>query len=172
MSGLTLAVLYRTDETSRLRDRALLYFGDPHITPYPDTKPIVWAFDINVANAGNMPARRVAIRFDCPRAPSSDDVRDTFQLAKELKSAAIASVIGPKQEVRLQACEVPIEVIAQAQNFQLNILYLVEAKYLDGFDAETTRVTQMSRGLSFDTSGGRSWSFTNSHNCTDDDCPE
>jgi hypothetical protein len=55
-SILTAVILYWTDQTSRLRDRAFLYFGDPHVTQYPPNNPIVWGVSITVANAGNMPA--------------------------------------------------------------------------------------------------------------------
>jgi hypothetical protein len=169
---LSLAMLYRTDETSRLRDRAFVYFGNPQIRPYPDANPLIWAFSIRFANAGNMPARRVAVRVACPDAPFSDQVSDTFRLAANWTTAQIANVIGPKQEAEVQGCEVKIEKINEAKSFHLHVFYLVEAKYLDGFDLHTTRVTQMSRALSFDPSGGQSLAFTDSHNCTDDDCPK
>jgi len=171
-SILTLWVLYRTDETSRLRDRAFVYFGDPQRRPYPDANPIVWAFSIKFGNAGNMPASRVAVRVACPDAPFTDDVSDSFRLATDWTTAQIASVIGPKQDAEVQGCEVKIEKINEAKNHNLRVFYLVEAKYLDGFDLHTTRVTQMSRALAFDQWGGYSMGFTNSHNCTDDDCPK
>jgi hypothetical protein len=169
ISGLTAWVLYTTDQTSRLRDRAFIYFGNPHITPYPNTNPTIWAFDINVANAGNMPARQVTIRFG-PDAPFADEVSDTFRLVSQWKTAASASVIGAKQEVTLQGCEVLLEIITDAQNFHRHIFYLLEAQYLDGFNFSSTRTTQMSRGLGFDKAGGLSWNFSSLHNCSDDDC--
>jgi hypothetical protein len=93
---LSLVMLYRTDETSRLRDRAFVYFGDPQSRPYPDANPIIWAFSIKFRNAGNMPASRVAVRVACPDAPFIDDVSDSFRLAADWITAQIASVIGPK----------------------------------------------------------------------------
>jgi hypothetical protein len=170
ISLLTAWILYTSDQTSRLRDRAFIYFGNPHITPYPNTTPTVWAFDINVTNTGNMPARRVTIRVACPDAAFDDEVPDTFRLVKQWQTAPTASVIGPKQEFALQGCEMPMQVISEAQNFRRRVFYLVEAQYLDGFDLKTFRVTQMSRGLSFDKAGGLSWNFSSSHNCSDDDC--
>ena len=132
ISGLTAAILYVTDQTSRLRDRAFLYFGDPPITPYPPGSPILWGVGITVTNAGNMPARRLTIRYACPDAPFSDDVPDTFQLATtQWKTAQIGSVIGPRQAATLQGCEVPIDVINDAKKSLRHVFYLVEAKYLE-----------------------------------------
>ncbi len=71
---------------------------------------------------------------------------DTFQLATtQWKTAQIGSVIGLKQGVTLQAWEVPIHVINEAKNSLRRVFYLVEAKYLDGFDLSTPRVTQNAR---------------------------
>ena len=176
MSVLTLWVLDETDQTSRLRDRAFVYFGDPPVTPYPNPPidPILWGVGITVTNAGNMPARRLTIRYACPDAPASDDVPDTFRLATQWKTAQIGSVIGPKQGATLQGCEVPIEVINDAKKSPplRHVFYLVEAKYLDGFYLSTPRVTQMSRVFGFDKWGGQNLGFTSSHNCSDDDCPK
>src|SRR5262249_17101794 len=167
-SILTAGILYITNQTSRLRDRAFIYFGDPSIRPYPDASPIVWAVGISIANAGNMPASRVTIRYACPDAPFSDEVPDTFHVVKEWK----ASVIGSKQPATLKGCEIPIDRINDAKQLQRQIFVLLEAQYLDGFELNTTRITQMSRVLGFDKSGGQSLNFTSSHNCSDDDCPK
>ena len=172
ISALTAFILYKTDQTSRLRDRAFVYFGDPPLTPYPPNSPIVWGIGVTVANAGNMPARRLTIRYTCPDAPLSDDVPDTFRLATQWKTAQIGGVIGPKQGATLQGCEVPIDVINEAKKSLRHVFYLVEAKYLDGFDLSTPRVTQMSRVLNFDQWGGQSLGFTSTRNCSDDDCPK
>jgi hypothetical protein len=165
-------IAYEADQTSRLRDRALIYFGDPTLLPYPPDKPTVWGVGITVTNAGNMPARRVAIRYACPDAPFSDEVTDTFRLVKKWSNAQIGSVIGPKQAATLQGCNVPIDVITDARNFLRHVFYLVVVTYLYGFYLGTTRVTQMSRVFGFDQFGGQSLNFTSSHNCSDDDCPK
>jgi hypothetical protein len=171
-SILTAGILYITDQTSRLRDRAFIYFGDPQIRPYPDAAPTVWGVGISVANAGNMPASRVAIRYACPDAPFSVEVPDSFLLVKQWKTAQVASVIGPKQAATLRGCELPIDLVNEAKQFQRQIFVLLEAQYLDGFELNTTRVTQMSRVLGFDKSGGQSLNFTSTHNCSDSDCPK
>jgi hypothetical protein len=72
----------------------------------------------------------------------------------------------------VQGCEVKIEKINEAKSRHLRVFYLVEAKYLDGFDLRTTRVTQMSRALGSDQCGGYSVGFTSSNNCTDNDRPK
>jgi hypothetical protein len=170
-SVLTLWVLYETDQTSRLRDRAFVYFGDPPVTPYPAGSPILWGFGITVTNAGNMPARRVTVRYACRDTPISDQVPDSFRLVdQQWKPADLPSVIGPKQQATVQGCEVPIEVIDDARKLLRHVVYVVEAKYLDGFDLRTERVTQMSRVLNFDRFGGHSLGVTSLHNCSDDDC--
>lgn len=172
--ALTVVILYWTDQTSRLRDRAFVSFGDPPQEAYPrlPAAPTIWAAGIKVANAGNMPARRVTIRYACPDAPHDEAVTDTFGLvgSNDWKTAQIGSVIIPKQGATLQGCAIPIDVYNDAKNSGRQLFYLVEAQYLDGFDLETVRVTQMSRYFAFDPWGGRSLGFTTSHNCTDDDC--
>lgn len=170
IGGITAWILSETDETSRLRDRALLYFGNPPVTPYPAAAPIVWGVGIAVGNFGNMPARQVSIRYACPDAPRSDNVKDPFPLA-QWKTAEAGSVIGPKQQLVLQACDVPIAVIQDAQKDLRDLFAVVEVRYLDGF-APHMRVTQASRIFRFDQWGGESLGIAGPHNCSDDDCPK
>ena len=91
--------LEKNDETSRLRDRAFIYFSNPPMTPYPPPpdKPTEWGVGITVLNAENMPARRIMIQYDCLDAPKSDQIVDPFPLAK-WKRAEIGNVIGPKKQ--------------------------------------------------------------------------
>jgi hypothetical protein len=167
----TAMILLRTDDTSRLRDRAFIYFEDPHPTPYPPGQVAIVAMDIRVVNAGNMPARRVMVRYDCPNAPRSSQTHDPFLLAN-WKHAEIGTVIGPKQAFTSQGCEIPIDTIKDAQAFKQDVFYVVEAQYIDGFDLDTPRVTQLSRNFRFDQSGGRSLGVVGPHNCSDNDCPK
>jgi len=51
------------------------------------------------------------------------------------------------------------------------LYYVVQAQYTDGFDNKT-RMTQASRVLGFDQWGGQSLQFADTHNCSDDDCPQ
>jgi hypothetical protein len=164
-----LLALYRTDQTSRLRDRAYVYFSNPTITSYPPDKTTVWAIGIKVLNTGNMPARRISIRCGWTGSPASNDINDPFPLAKWSGVQGPES-IGPKQGLALQGCEIPIDIIEQAKKSKISIFVLMEVKYTDGFDLNKTRVTQMSRRLRFDAHGSYSWGFTAPHNCIDDDC--
>jgi hypothetical protein len=176
VSGLTAWILYETDQTSRLRDRAFVYLGNPPITPYPPDKPIVWGVGITVHNAGNMPAHRVVIQYDCPDALMADKTVDPFRLAR-WKRAEIGNVIGSKNDVVLQACSIPIAIISaarwskDAKEPEREIFYVAQVTYLDGFSDEL-RVTQMSRSFRFDQQGNYSLGFAGPHNCSDEDCPK
>jgi hypothetical protein len=163
-------ILRQTDQTSRLRDRAFIYFLNPTFFPYPPDKPIVWGISINLQNAGNMPARRISIRYGYTISEASANIVDPFPLAT-WADASVPNVIGPKQSFSLQGCEFPISIIEAAQKSEKNIFILMEAKYIDGFELDRLRVTQMSRSLRFDAHGGFSLGFAGPHNCTDDDCP-
>jgi hypothetical protein len=163
--------LEKTDQTSRLRDRAFVYFLNPTLNPYPSNKPTVWGIDINVQNAGNMPARRISIRCALVYNQKSEPIIDPFPLAK-WSAAQAPNVLGPKQHFSLQGGGIPISAIKEAQKFKKDIFILMEAKYIDGFDLNKSRVTQMSRSLLFDKHGGLSLGLAGPHNCTDDDCPK
>jgi hypothetical protein len=179
-TAVSICVLVKTDETSRLRDRAFVYFADPPpAIPYPADKPTMWGVGINILNAGNMPARKIVVQYDCPDAPVSDKTSDPFRLAK-WKTASVGKVIGPKNQFTLQACEVPIEAITSAQWSRdakgpkeptKEVFYLVQVTYFDGFSGEM-RITQMSRKFRFDPQGGQSLGFVGPHNCSDNDCPK
>jgi hypothetical protein len=172
LSGLTAYILYETDQTSRLRDRAFVYFGDPAVRPYPpNAEPIIWAIGISIENVGNLPARRVTIRYACPDAPHSKNIKDPFPLAK-WQAAEFGNIVGPKGSFVIQGCEIPIGVINEARKSLQDIFYVVEIRYIDGFEFNKFRVTQMSRALRFDQWGGMSLGFIGSHNCSDEDCPE
>ncbi len=165
-------ILDRTDETSRLRDRAFVYFGDPGFVPYPPENVIVHGVTIFVNNAGNMPARRVVVRYSCPNVlKSNGPIKDPFDSAN-WTTADMPQVIGPKQTFGLQTCEIPIGVITEAQKGNRDIFIITEVSYIDGFDLVHTRVTQMTRNLRFDRFGGHSLGFIGPHNCSDDDCPK
>ena len=164
-----LLALRGADQTSRLRDRAYVYFANPIITRYPPEKPTVWAIGIKVVNTGNMPARRIYIRCGWIDSQASNDIIDPFPLAK-WSEVKVPKFIGPKQSMILQGCEIPIGIIEQAKKIKVKIFVLMEVKYTDGFDLNKTRVTQMSRSLRFDVQGKQSWGFAGPHNCIDDDC--
>lgn len=169
MTVLQWLALRKTDQTSRLRDRAYVYFSNPIITPYPPKQHAVWAIGINMVNVGNMPARRISVRCGWIDSQASNNIIDPFPLAK-WSEVNVPKFIGPKQSLILQGCEIPIGIIEQAKKNKVNIFVLMEVRYTDGFDINKSRVTQMSRSLRFDVHGGQSWGFAGPHNCTDDDC--
>ena len=157
--------LKETNRTSRVRDRAYLYFGDPEIFPYPKSKPVTTGVSIVLMNVGNVPSRLISVRSGW--TDNQDGVVDQFRL-KKLSEVNVAKFIGPKQGMRLQGHEVPIDIYMKATAMQANIFVLMEVRYADGFDNKKVRVTQTSRSLRFDKFGGTSWGFD--YNCTDDDC--
>jgi len=169
--------LEKTDQTSRLRDRAFVYFGDPSTLLYPPDKPTVWGVGITILNSGSMPARRIRIQYDCPDA-LSERTDDPFLLAK-WKGTEVIKVIGPKNSLQLQACQIPIDIFNASQwskdangvpkEPEREIFYVVQVTYLDGFSDEQ-RVTQASRNFRFDQQGNMSIGFLGPHNCSDNDC--
>ena len=158
ISGVTAYILYQTDQTSWLRDRAFIYFGDPPVIAYPPDNPIVWGVGVFISNAGNMPARRLTIRYACPDSPRSEHVSDPFSLAK-WNGVEVGSVVGPKQGFSLQGCNVPIEKINDAKKGLRDVFYVSEVKYIDGFDLKTLRVTQVSRIFSLRSVGRTKFGF-------------
>jgi hypothetical protein len=165
----TSIILYETDQTSRLRDRAFVYFTDPSFFKWPTINPNVLAVTMHVINAGNMPARRVAIKFNCP-IPLKTDVADPYKTTTWATSEA-PNVIGAKQPLDLQSCNIPLDAFDKARGGTNNIFIMFEASYFDGFDFSERRITQMSRSFRYDFDGGTSWGYVAPHNCTDDDCP-
>lgn len=166
---LQLITMNKTDQTTRLRDRAYVYFSNPAIIPYPRNNPIVWGVSGNVENAGNMPAKNILIKYSIVITKQSEGVSEPFPLAN-WSNANVPKVIGAKQRLTFQGGEIPINSVNEARKFNENIFILMEATYTDGFDQKIKRITQMSRSLRFDQFGGHSLGFADSHNCTDEDC--
>jgi hypothetical protein len=161
-------ILNKTDETSRLRDRAFVYFADPGLRPYPPEKPTAWGIVINVQNIGNMPARGVSVKYALKYSKHSDKTVVPWE-PKNWSSPETPSVIGPKQLCALQAGAIGIDRILEARRGMTDIFIMMEATYIDGFEFGKRRVTQMSRILRFD-DHGYSLGFNENHNCSDDDC--
>jgi hypothetical protein len=162
--------LRNTDQTSRLRDRAFVYFADPIIEPFPNKEnPVSYRNDIVIINAGNMPARRISVRHSWISFPVTENVIDPWPFVKKWSDAETANVLGPKQAGSFQGQGIPVETINDAKMSKIDIFVVMEAKYLDGFETEKVRITQMSRKLRFD-KYSYSLGFAGPHNCTDDDC--
>lgn len=161
--------LKKTDQASRLRDRAFINFLNPTIFKYPRKSPIVGAVSIALINNGNMPARIVSLRCGWAHSKPIDKFIDPFPLAK-WNGVNVARFIGPKETIKLQGTEIPIEMVNRAIKRKVNIFVLMEVKYFDGFDHINLRTTQKSRSWRFDDYGGTSWGYAGPHNCIDNDC--
>lgn len=161
-------------ESSRLRDRAFVYFENPILAPYPyaPQKPTVFGVVIPVINAGNMPARRVRARYGCPDIFKPDKpIKDPFEIA-QWTTVETTRVIGPKQTVVMQPCHIPVETFMGVKTGKRDAFIIMEVSYIDGFDLVNTRVTQMTRNLRVDVQEHYSFGFPGSHNCSDDNCPK
>jgi hypothetical protein len=160
----------KSDQTSRLRDRAFVYFANPIIEPFPNKEnPVTYRNDIVIINAGNMPARRISVRHSWISFPVAENITDPWPFLN-WSDAEIANVLGPKQAGSFQGRGIPVETINDAKMSKIDIFVVMEAKYFDGFETEKVRITQMSRKLRFD-KYSYSLGFAGPHNCTDDDCP-
>lgn len=159
--------LDRTNETTRSINRAFLYFGNVALVPYPPDDIAVWGVGISVVNSGNVPARRVEVRYDCPTPVRSNEVIENPFLVANWKRLELPNVIGPKHEQGGNACNIDISKIRESDSGIRDVFIVTEIRYLDGFD-QKERVTRMSRKLHYD-GVSRSLGYVGP-NCTDDDC--
>ena len=167
-----LCAIEKTDQTSRLRDRAYVYFFTPSFIPYPsEDNPTEWIFKIVIHNSGNMPAQSLNIRYAVIDSPTPTDIAPIAQ-AKWIQ-ANTPKTFGPKQDFLFQLFDAKIIMIDEFRKMKksgsMGKFILVEATYFDGFSPEQ-RVTKMSARLNIDTTGAHSFSFTHNYNCTDNDC--
>ena len=172
MSYFQLDVAEKSDETSRLRDRAYVYFSTPSFTPYPSKdNPTEWIFKVAFHNSGNMPAQSLNIRYTVIDSPTPTDIAPITQA--KWTQANTPKTFGPKQDFLFQLFDVKIITIDEFRKMKksgsMGKFILAEATYFDGFSKEQ-RVTKMGVRLNIDTIGAHSFSFTHNYNCTDDDC--
>jgi len=168
---ITAVILYETDQTSRLRDRAFLYFNsNVERIPYPPNSPKWWGTVVSGTNAGNMAARRVQLRFACPFIDKEKPDLTFKEVDCELVKHS--TVVGPKQTFSFQGCEIQLANVEKAKSGDGRIFVFLEATYLDGFYLDTPRRTEMTLRFYFDQWGGQSLGFYGPHNCTDEDCPK
>lgn len=165
-------VLCQTDETSRLRDRAYVYFFTPSFTPYPsEDSPTEWIFKIVIHNSGNMPAQSLNIRYAVIVSPILTDIAPIMQA--KWTQANTPKTFGPKQDFIFQLFDAKTITMDEFRKMKksgsIGKFILAEATYFDGFSLEH-RVTKMGVRLNVDTTGAYSFSFTRNHNCTDDAC--
>ncbi len=164
----------KTDQTSRLRDRAFVYFLIPTIKPWPEppAKVTDWGVLIKINNAGNMPARNLSIRYALVQTDKAKKIIDPWPDAK-FTPVNVTDSIGPKQSFSLVAEPgIKIKEVEACKKSEIDIFLLMEVKYIDGFDLKDFRYTQMSLQLRIDEGGTHGQYFAGPHNCTDDQCPD
>lgn len=162
--------LKQTDQTSRLRDRAFINFSNPTLNDFPNYNPPRMTVNVTAQNTGNVSARNVSIEYDCLIVEKSKDIADPFKIAKFHK-AQIPQFIGPKQVVGFAAIDVERDKFMDRMLKEgIKVYIVVKTEYLDGFDPDHKRTTQMSRQFHVDVTKLHSFSFAGSHNCIDEDC--
>jgi len=169
--------LEKTDKTSRLRDRALIYFSTPTFSAYPPKgEPSGYIFIIPVQNFGNMPAQSFNIRYAYIDSTTKDDPEIAPVTQAKWNQVVTPKTFGPKEPLFFQLFEaglMPIDEFRKMKesNGSIGKFILAEATYLDGF-SKKRRVTKMGVRFMAGTDGYPSFKFTRNHNCTDDDCPK
>lgn len=160
----------KSDQTSRLRDRAFINFSNPTLKDFPQYNPAHMTINITAQNTGNVPAKNVSIDYDCLIVEKSKDIADPFKIAK-FRKAPIPQFMGPKQIVGFAAMDVERDAFMDRMLKEgIKVYVVVKTEYLDGFDPDHKRTTQMSRQFHVDNAKLHSFSFAGSHNCIDDDC--
>lgn len=160
----------KSDQTTRLRDRAFINFSNPTLKVFPKYNPPRMTINITAQNTGNVPAKNVLIDYDCLIVEKSKDISDPFKIAK-FRKARIPQFMGPKQIVGFAAMDVERDAFMDRMLKEgIKVYVVVKTEYLDGFDPDHKRTTQMSRQFHFDAAKLHSFSFAGSHNCIDDDC--
>lgn len=163
----------KADETTRLRDRAYLYFDSPKMVAYPPANFTHFGFSNILRNMGNMPARNVRLRTSLVFADARKDVAEPYSLLRSTENFQENSfVLGPKQEVPFQCGDISIQEYRRVLNKQLNIYLISEVAYTDGFDSILEHRTQATQWLNIDKAGGYSFTGLGKHNCADNDCPK
>jgi hypothetical protein len=161
-------ILWQSDQTSRLANRAFVYFENPHFIPYPQEKPVVITITTNIINSGNTPAHNVDIKFDCPQRGAASDPFDLAKLATKFEPP---TYLGPKQTSNLEVCELNTGFVQEMLS-GTNAWYAVgEVRYTDVFKPSEVRITQMTRDIRVDQYGGASFGYVGKHNCSDQNCP-
>ena len=166
--------LEESNATVRDSNRAFVYFDRIELRPYPHPPHDVAVYGVTIVltNSGNTPARRLRFRSECPHV-STDSTTEPFELVKWSRvETKPPMILGPKQTIPLQGCNLGLDQIANLKNGKSKIFVVVEARYEDTFDPNVPRITQTVQRLQFDKDGGHSFGFVGPHNCADQDCPK
>jgi hypothetical protein len=170
VGGITAWIMWKTDQTSKLRDRAFLYFTDIESKQFPIKDPLNNLFIFHIENSGNMPARRVSIIYSCPSFPNGESIPQF--MSDFLIPVQVPNVIGPKQSLTFPGCTYSLSTLDELKKGTTHLAIFLEATYLDGFDSKITRITQLCQFVNIDSDGKIFYHFYGPHNCTDEDCPK
>lgn len=151
--------------------RAYVYLevsGRPY--PPPPKEPNRWAVSLNIKNGGSTWARNVRIKHAMVADPKTADPFDGVDWNK-IKPNPL--VLGPNQETAMQFGDLNGPELLDIIKNSRKIYYVAWITYEDVLsEPPITRQTQLSRRLNADTEGGVSFSWLETHNCADDDCPK
>lgn len=171
---LQLGTLEKSEAAMRNSSRAFVYFDRLELSPYPRPPDDVAVFGVTVVttNSGNTPALRMRFRSACLQSAWEFE-GDPYELTDWTKVApGQPMILGPKQTLTLQGCNLTPDQITNLRNGKTNIHVIVETRYEDTFHSGVQRVTQTVQRLRIDAEGGYSFGFVGAHNCSDDNCPQ
>ena len=162
----------RHAEGTAIRElRAYVYLDVwARIYPTPPEKPNRWAISLSVINNGKTWARNVRIR----KYKSVNPTGDPFDIATLIASEEAPILLGPGEQIDIQFGDIPLTELADLTAHKSEIHYVAWVLYEDSLsDPSVIRQTQLSRHLGADTEGlGHvSFSWNETHNCADEDCP-
>lgn len=132
---------------------------------------------LTLVNAGNVAAQQVRVVTNCYPVGPPRQPRDPFSAFRWSDKLAYEQVIGPKQAIEIDACQLSPEELLNAQMGIVHRYFLAEVRYRDPLDPGTIHRTELSRELIVTDVGGASLSGFSAdtiarghHNCADDEC--
>jgi hypothetical protein len=110
--------LKATDFTTRQTSRAFVYFEDAVLISYPNPpqKAVTYAIITKMTNSGTTPARNVKIGFSCPPRDAQKSKIDPYDLEPFTQQFDPPTFMGPKQNIVLIACNLPLTLIDDIKN--------------------------------------------------------
>jgi hypothetical protein len=142
IAALTAWILWRTDETSRIANRAYVFISDVRLAPVNDGGKLMWAVIPVWENGGNTSTRDLKTYINFAGILEKDLPAFFSRCDFENSSPIPGMVLGPKQASTASYMEKPPEVFSQFQNHGMKKLYLWGyAKYREQFSNEE-RITR------------------------------
>jgi hypothetical protein len=181
IAGITAYILYETDQTVRIVQRAFLSVKGTWWRPSPlSNNPTEWRGLPEWENSGATPIKSGVFTLACAFVPGKDSIIDPYAL-KRLSAIAmsrISLIIGAKQTKFGGQCDIPVEVLSNAQQGKQTVYVISEAKYLDIFgERHITRHCEYVYRINGDVrTGDRNIEVSGipcvRHNCTDQECDQ